>query len=161
MTQLRSLLVGLLLALPAFAGESLYVLITPENGGGGGKFGCKFGPEASPPVVKNDLVRFRVLVPGTKRPVQWRVPLYKGPNGDNELAVARVGTNTPGADHTFAIDLNVTDLDRAGQMESLTVQVRTSEGLEAVCSTKAAPVLSAVRNLPPKEITIINGALTR
>src|ERR1041385_1354304 len=98
--------------LRAKAANKLYVVVT---GGRAGKFACKLRPASNPPVIANELMRFKVKVEGGAGPFQWRLPLYQKNqyNGYNDMAVARIGNATPNDNHEFYIDLNASDLERA------------------------------------------------
>lgn len=139
------------------SGQGLYVVVTPGN-----QLACRFQPDTSPPVVKDEAIRFRVTVDGVRGgKVRWRLPIYSGSNGANDIAVARIGDGKPGEDHSFTIDLNIADLQRSGDSQDLELEVSTEQGRKTVCKTGGDPVRMALRNLSAPELTTVNGAVTR
>jgi len=133
------------------------VLVTTPNADG---FACEFRPEQSPPVVENDLIKFKVKVKGGSGPYRWKLPLYKANNGDNDVSLARIGIVSLSDDRTFIIDLNVQDLQKVMKKE-LSLQLESRERYQATCSTAAEPVRSLASAQPPKELVIEAGLVPR
>jgi len=132
------------------------VIVKTPSGG----FNCQFEPEQSPPVVENDLIKFKVKVRGGSGPFRWRLPLYKANNGDNDVAMARIGFASLNDDGAFVIDLNVNDLQKVMKKE-LALQLESKERYQATCSTAAEPVrVLAARELP-KELIMESGLAPR
>lgn len=146
---------ALLLSTTAF-GKNLYVVVTPAWDESA--FQCQIRPDQIPPVIENDLIKFRVTVKGGTGPFQWRLPLYKKRNGSNDVALARVGEVSLDDQKSFYIDLNVQDLERMDR-KNLEVQLRSRERYEARCSTPADGVRSLAAKSPPKEFNMIQGSL--
>lgn len=136
--------------------KSLHVVVTGKPLKG---FHCKFGPENFPPQVKNEHVRFRVGVTGAQGPFKWRLPLYQSMNGITQLGVSRVGKATLDSDKTFAVDINVADLEKVRDQKDFTLEVSSVDGKFSTCTTSAAPILEVARAVPVRELLIVNGSV--
>lgn len=147
-------LVFILLAIAtlAMAKPKSVLVKTPTTNG----FSCQFEPEQSPPVVENDLIKFRVKVRGGNGPFRWRLPLYKANNGDNDVSMARIGFASLGDNREFIIDLNVMDLQKVMKKE-LALQLESKERYQATCVTAAEPIRVLASGQPPKDLIMESG----
>ena len=146
-----------LLPSSAIAREPQSVLINAWNGS---NFQCQIRPESSPPVVENDLIKFRVTVKGGTGPFTWRLPLYKVKQGDNDVALARIGTVSLDEKRSFVLDMNIADLEKL-EKKDMTIRLQSHERFEAICSTPATNIQQLAASVPPKEFKIIEGSLVR
>lgn len=148
-----------LVTLPATA-KTNYLVITP--GWDATALQCQFKPAQSPPVVENDLIKFRVTVKGGSGPYEWRLPLYKkkNSNGKNDVTLARIGTVSLDEERSFYVDLNVADLEKTDK-EELEIQLRSQERYETTCKTPAQVVKQLAASVPVKDLQILEGKVIR
>lgn len=130
------------------------VVITPSQRG----FSCQVEPEQNPPVVENDIVKFRVKVRGGHGPFHWKLPLYQVKNGSNDVSMARIGDASLDENRSFLIEMNVVDLQKV-MKEELAVLLESKERYQARCTTPAAPIRVLASSQKPKEFEIIEGSL--
>jgi hypothetical protein len=144
------------LVLPQIAtAKGAFFVITP--GWDSTAFQCKIAPAQNPPVVENDLIKFKVTVKGGTGPFDWRLPLYQNQrNGRNDVTLARIGTVSLDEEKAFYIDLNVADLEKTDKDE-LEVRIRSQERFETYCKTPAGKVKQLASSVPPKELTVMEG----
>ncbi len=139
----------------SFAKDPLYILVTGDKVASS-SLSCKLQPET----LANDAVRFKVSVAGSLSKIRWRLPLFKGSNGVNDVAVARVGRSVLDQEGAFFIDVTLADLQRDPSLDTYTIQVRTTRGGETECSTGA----EAVRELAKAasaDLGAVSGAVSR
>lgn len=150
--------IGFSLALTslAFGKDPLHLVVAADKVASS-TLSCKFQAE---PTLKNATVRFKVSVAGSLAKIRWRLPLYKGSNGVNDVAIARIGRSVLDQEGAFFIDVGIEDLLRDPSLESYTIQVRTTRGGETECSTAAEPIRELAK-AAPADLGAVNGAVTR
>ncbi len=160
MKQLQVLIVALNLFGTAYAKDALYVLVTPKTSQVP-VVSCKVQSESEPPKVENDVLKLKATVSGYMGPVTWRIPIYQGKNGENDIAVNRIGSLTPDQDGSFPIELFSDDVIKASMKDRLYLEVRTQRGEVARCDMSLEAPRRATASLPDQELLIVNGEVSR
>ena len=160
MKQLQVILIMITLLGSAYAKDALYVLVTPKTTQIP-IVSCSVRSETEPPKIENDVLKLKAVVSGYMGPVTWRIPIYQGKNGENDLAVNRIGSLTPNEDGSFPIELFSQDVIKASMKDRLYLEVRTQRGEVARCDMPLEAPRRATASLPDPELLIVNGEVGR